>query len=315
MKGMMSMKHTRQAFFFAGVFLIFTVLSGAARSQEKPDRATEEKIVKYLRENVKPGEPLIVSDLNNKVFTSPEERKVLDRLFNTFFKIPLFIAQYKASTGQAPKLADISRQFNLPVEGEATVLLSIIDNDPRVPKFITRDAGTGEITAVDIEAVKKDRRFGQMLERSLAGFVGRDAAPFTMELTDGRQLASEELKGKNLLLYFWFTGCPPCVRIAPHMAELQKRFGAKNFTVVAVNADKVLELETTNEQIKAYAKKQGFDFPLGHLNKKMQESYGSINIYPTLFLINSKGVIQKQYVNYQALETLAGDVAAMVSGN
>ncbi len=308
------MRNRIAALFLAAVFILGAGALTPARSQEKSDRAVEEKIVQYLRDHVKPGEPLIVSDLNNKVFTTPEERKVLDRLFNTFFKIPLFIAQYKASTGQIPKLADISRQFNLPVDGEAGILLSIIDNDPRVPKFITRDEKTGEITAVDIEAVKKDRRFGQMLERSLTGWTGKDAAPFAMELLDGKPFSSDELKGKNILLYFWFTGCPPCVRIAPHMAELQKRFGAKNFSVLAVNADRVLELETTNDQIKAYAKKSGWDFPVGYLNKKMQEAYGSINVYPTLFLINSKGVIQKQYVNYQPLDVLAADVSAMIGG-
>ncbi len=302
----------------AALCLLATLLIAAASlppacAQDKPDRAIEERIVKYLREHVKPGERLIVSDLANNVFKTPEERKVLDRMFNTFFKIPLFVAQYKASTNETPALADIARQFNLPVPGEVAVLLSIMDDDPRVPKFIKRDATTGEITAVDVEAIRKDRRFGQMLERSLTGWAGKDAAPFSLDLTDGKTLVSDDLKDKNYLLYFWFTGCPPCVRIAPHLVELQKQFGMKNFSVIAVNADRVLEIETTNDQIIAYGKKTGFNFPVGHLNKKMHEAYGSVNVYPTLFLVDSKGLIRKQYVNYQPLKALADDVAALLS--
>ncbi len=291
-----------------GVLVLFLVPFLCAQTQ---DRAIEERIVKYLRENVKPGERLIVSDLNNNVFKTAEERKVLDRMFNTFFKIPLFVAQYKASTNQIPTLADISRQFNLPVKGEAAVLLSIMDDDPRIPKFIQRDPKSGEITSVDVDAVKKDRRFGMMLERSLAGFAGKDVPQFEFELANQKTFSSDELKGKNFLLYFWFTGCPPCVRTAPQLVQLQRRFAKQNFTVVAVNADRVLELETTNEQILAYAKKVGFNFPYGYSNKKMQQAFGSVNVYPTMFLVNSKGVIAKQYVNYQTLEALADDIAAL----
>jgi thiol-disulfide isomerase/thioredoxin len=277
-------------------------------AQDKPDLEVEKRIVQYLKEHVKPGERVIVSDLYRDVFKSPEEQKVLDRLFNTFFKIPLFVAQYKASTGGSPSLADIARQFNFPVEGEADVILSIMESDPRVPKFITRDPKTGEITSVDVEKIKQDRRFGQILERTLTGWAGKDAPPFSIALFDGTTLVSDDLKGKNYLLYFWFSGCPPCVKIAPHLAELQRRYQGRNFTVVAVNADRFLELDTTDAERNAYIKKAGFTFPVGHLTKKMQQDYGAVTVYPTLFLVNSKGIIQKNYVNYQPLEALAKDI-------
>lgn len=285
-----------------------------AASQARSDLETEKRVVQYLKEHVKPGEPLIVSELYNNVFKTPEERKVLDRLFNTFFKIPLFVAQYKAGTGGIPTLADIARQFNLPVEGEASLLLTIIDSDPRVPKFIKRDPTTGEIDSVDIEAVKKDRRFGQLLERTLTGWTGKDAPAFTIELFDGTKFSSQQLAGKNYLLYFWFSGCPPCAKIAPHLARLQRAFEARNFIVIAVNADRLLELETTDQQRVAYVKKEGFTFPVGHLNKEMQEAYGNVNVYPTLFLVDTKGVIVKNYVNYQPYETLSQDLENMLKG-
>jgi thiol-disulfide isomerase/thioredoxin len=279
-----------------------------ALKQGKTDLAVESRIVQYLREHVKPGEPVVVSDLFNNVFKTPEEQKVLSRLFNTFFRIPLFVAQYKATTNQIPTLADISRQFNLPVAGEAAVLLSIIETDPRVPKFIARDPATGEITSVDVEAVKKDPRFGQVLERTLTGWVGRESPAFAMTLFDGRTLSSAQLKGKAFLLYFWFSGCPPCARIAPHLVQLQNRYGASEFTVVAANADRVLELDVTDAQRDAYVRKHGFDFPVGHVSRKMQEDFGAVNVYPTLFLVDRTGIIRKYHVNYQAFDVLLRDV-------
>jgi len=283
-----------------------------ADQQTSGDLAIEKRIVDYLKENVKPGQRLIVSDLYNKVFTSPEERKVLDRLFNTFFKIPLFIAQYKMKTDRNPTLAEISSRFKFPVEGEAAILLTLMESDPRVPEFIERDPETGEITSVDVDAIKSDRRFGKSLERTMAGWAGKDAPSFTLDLFDGKKLSTAQLEGKTYLLYFWFSGCPPCVKISPHLVQLQKTFGKRNFTVIAVNADRFLELETTDEQRAAYVKKAGFTFPLGHLNPDLMQAYGNISVYPTLFLVDSGGMVQKQYMNYQPYEVLAKDVAALL---
>src|SRR5262245_34973297 len=81
----------------------------------------ERKVVEYLKVNVKPGQPVVVSDLYNNVFKTPEERKVLDRLFNAFFKIPIFVVQYNESTKKIPTLKEISQQFQLTVPGEADV--------------------------------------------------------------------------------------------------------------------------------------------------------------------------------------------------
>jgi thiol-disulfide isomerase/thioredoxin len=293
------------------VVLLAFLLPLDASAQAVDELAAEKKIVEYLKENVKPGERVVVSELN-KIFKSEVENKVLSRLFNTFFKIPLFVAQYTASTKTPPTLDDISRQFNLKVEGEAGVLLSIIDSDPRIPKFIKRDPQTGAIVSVDIEAVKKDRRFGQILERTLTGWVGRDAPALSMSLLDGKTLQSEDLAGKSFLLYFWFTGCPPCVRIAPHLVELQKKYGKNDFTVVAVNADKFLELETTDDERAAYLRKTGINFPVGHLTRQIQEDYGNVNVYPTLFLVDAKRVVQKHYVNYQPLNVLMDDVGSIL---
>lgn len=301
------------------LFLLCLVRAGLSPAgiahQGKADLAVESRVVKYLQEHVKPGERMVVSDLYNNVFKTPEERKVLERLFNTFFKIPLFVAQYKTATDQTPTLADISQQFNLQVEGEAAVLLSIMESDPRVPKFVTRDPATGEITSVDVEAIRKDPRFGQILERTLTGWVGRESPAFTLPLFDGKTLSSAELKGKSYLLYFWFSGCPPCVRTAPHLVELQNMFGDRNFTVVAVNADRLLEVETTDEERDAYVKKKGFTFPVGHLSRQMQESFGSISVYPTLFLVDRSGVIRNHYVNYQTLDVLRGNVEAVLGAS
>lgn len=292
--------------------LMMLLLFTPAVPQTLSDKGVEERIVNYLKDHVKPGEPLIVSDLYNNVFRTMEERKALDRLFNIFFKIPLFVAQYKAATDQIPAIADIARQFNLQIPGEVQILLSIMENDPRIPDFIKRDAGSGEIISVNIEAIKNDKRFSQAIERTLTGWMGKNAPAFTLDLLNGKRINSTDLAGRNYLIYFWFSNCPPCVQLSPHLRELQEKFGGGKFTILAVNADLFLELDTTDEERFAYIKKQGFQFPVAHLNNKMQEDYGNVNVYPTLVLVDSQGTIRKHYIGYQPPEVLADDIGRLL---
>jgi thiol-disulfide isomerase/thioredoxin len=293
--------------------LLISLLSSVPLSTlAQSESSAEERIVEYLIKNVEPGKPLIVSDLYNNVFTSAEEKKALERLFNIFFKIPIFVAQYTAATNQAPAIADIARQFNLRIPGEVEVLLTIMDSDPRVPKFITRDAESGEIIGVDIEAIKKDKRFSQVIERTLAGWPGKKAPAFALDLLDGGTIRSSDLKGRNYLIYFWFSNCPPCIQISPPLEEIQKRFGGKRFTILAVNADRFLELETTDEERAIYVKKQGFQFPVAHLNRQMQADYGNVNVYPTLVLVDSMGIIRAHYIGYTSPDILENAIARLL---
>jgi len=287
---------------FLACLLALLTDSGSLLSQS--DREVERKIIEYLKVNLKAGQPVIVSKLHNEVFTSPEERKALDRLYNIFFKVPAYIAEYYASSHKPPTLAEITHQFNLPIEGEADVILKIIEYDRRVPRFLTRDARTGEIAQVDIEKVKADPRFNKVIERTIAGWEGKVAPPFSVQSLDGKALNSSDLKGKPHLLYFWFTHCPPCVQITPHLVSLQRKFTARNFTVVGLNADKILELGYEDSERKAYLEKHKINFPMGHLSPAAQAAYGGVQLFPTLFLVDKDGVIRAHFVNYKDEATL-----------
>lgn len=297
------MKHSSWLRAAAMVLLLALPVFGAYLFSQT-DRDVERKIIDYLRANIKAGEPVIVSKLHNEVFTSPEERKVLDRLYNIFFKVPAYIAQYYASSHKPPTLSEIAHQFNLPIEGEADVILKIIEYDRRVPRFLTRDAKSGEIVQVDIEKVKADPRFNKVIERTIAGWEGKVAPPFSVQALDGKALSSSDLKGKPHLVYFWFTHCPPCVQITPHLVSLQRKFSGRNFAVVGLNADKVLELGYEDSERKAYLEKHKINFPVGHLSPAAQAAYGGVQLFPTLFLVDKDGVIRAHFVNYKDEATL-----------
>lgn len=128
-----------------------------------PGGDPEARIVAYLKENVRPGRPVLVTELYNNVFTTTEEREALQRLYGVFFQIPAFAAQTYMETGKIPTLQELSEHFNLKLPGETDVLLRIMESDPRMPRFFERDPVTGEITSIDVDRIAAHERFGQPL--------------------------------------------------------------------------------------------------------------------------------------------------------
>ncbi len=278
-------------------FLLAPMLLGSVPVAAQAPEA-EVKVVEYLKAHVKSGERIVVSQLYNEVFTTDAERAALNRLFNSFFKLPLYMAQYQKAAGKPPKLAEISEQFAFHVPGEADVMLRIMESDPRMPKFVERDPVSGEIVSVDVDRILAHPRFGKALERSISGWEGRPAPAFAATRYDGSPLTSADLAGQPHLVYFWFTNCPPCVRTSPMLAELGRQYAAKGFRIVALNADRVLELPYSDEQRLAYAKQRGA-FTFAHLTPEAQEAYGSVSVFPTMFFVDAKGTIVKHFVNQQ----------------
>ena len=273
-----------------------TVLLLAASASAQSDAET--RVLGYIRGHLKPGQPLIVTQLYNEVFTQPEERRALDKLYSAFFRIPLFVAQYQERFGSPPGLKVISEQFDLRTPEAADVLLRVMESDPRVPHFLTRDPKTGEITHVDTARIKSDERFGQALARQLGGWEGGAAPEFRLTRIDGGEVTSGTLKGQVTLLYVWFTGCPPCRKETPELVALYQEFTGQGFQIVGANADRVLGLGYDDATRHRYLQEEKVNFPVVHWTKESDRAYGGIAIFPTLFLINRKGLVSQHWIGY-----------------
>jgi peroxiredoxin len=286
---------------------------GKAKPTTSANQAdAEARVVGYIRDHLQPGEPLVVSDLYSRVFTQPAERQALSKLYNAFFRIPLFLVEYQEKYGSPPNLKTISQQFDLKTPGAADVLLRVMESDPRVPRFLTRDAKTGEITHVDVATVRGDPRFAQAVERQLSGWEGKRAPDFKLAALNGSELDSASLRGKVVLLYVWFTGCPPCMQETPALVALENAFSRRGFTIVGANADQLLGLGYGDEVRERYVTEHRIDFPIVHWTKESDTAYGKVSIFPTMFLIGKDGVIVRHWVGYVAPEDLRRAVSGIL---
>src|SRR5215831_14583902 len=81
----------------------------------------------------------------------------------------------------------------------------------------------------------------------------RDAPVFDIVDLDGTRFDSKSLRGKVIVMDFWFTGCPPCVEEIPKLNELADQFKEKNVVFIAPTWDD----EST---LQAFLKEHPFNF-------------------------------------------------------
>ncbi len=296
------------------LLLFLAIVMGCAGSAAASADA-EARVLDYIRTHLQPGQPLRVTELYNQVFTKPDERQALNKLYNAFFRIPLFVANYQEEYKHPPTLAVISEQFDLRTPNAADTLLRVMESDPRVPRFLTRDPKTGEIVQVDVEKIKSDPKFGQALARQIGGFDGNPAPDLTLEKLGGGNLRLADLQGKVVLLEIWFTGCPPCMQEAPALVSLDHELSSRGLVIVGANDDRNLGLDYDDSVRQRYAQERGIDYPIVHWSKESDQAYGGVAIFPTLFLIDRKGTIRNHWIGYVEPQVLRQAIDRTLSPN
>lgn len=294
--------------------LLLATLSGYAAGAAASSDA-ETRVLDYIRTHLQPGQPLRVTDLYNQVFTQPDERQALNKLYNAFFRIPLFVANYQEKFQSPPTLAVIAEQFDLPSPAAADVLLRVMEYDPRVPAFLTCDPKTGEITHVDVERIKADPKFGQALARQIGGWEGLPAPDITFTRLRGGSLRIADFQGKVVLLEVWFTGCPPCMQEAPALVALDRDLSPRGLVIIGANDDRTLGLDYDDSVRQRYLQEHHISYPIVEWTKQSDQAFGGIAIFPTLFLIDRKGVVRNHWIGYSPPEALRAAINGVLSEN
>ena len=283
--------------------------SSAALGADDAQRA----IISYIKTHSKPGERLVLSHLFNEVFTSDEERVALEKLTSAFFSIPLFLVQFEQTEGRLPSLTEIADNFAFYGPEAAAVVLSVMAADPRIPDFFDQDPKSGELIKIDVGKIRESENFNLEVERTLTGWKGKGIPPIHGRSFGGEDFDLSKYSGTTMLIYVWFTNCPPCVKITPELVSVQNIFSNKSFTVVGLNADKLLKLPYDDSYRFEYSEKHGVNFPNLHLTEKLRKDLGNVNIFPTLFLVDGDGTIVDYFVNFQDRDVLGTAIKDAIS--
>lgn len=127
------------------------------------------------------------------------------------------------------------------------------------------------------------------------GKDGNAAPDVTYHTLDGRDLTTDSLKGKVVLVKFWATSCVTCVQQMPGTAEVFETYAPKGYEVIAVAMD-----YDPIDYVKHFTDTRKLPFTVAHdASGDIARAFGNVQLTPTAFLIDKKGRIVKRYLgNY-----------------
>lgn len=116
--------------------------------------------------------------------------------------------------------------------------------------------------------------------------VGNLAPDFELQNLDGQFVSLSGLRGKQVLVNFWATRCPPCRSEMPYLQEIYNEWSETELILLAIN------IGEGSTKVKEFMQSHNLSLPvLLDTNQGVALAY-NIRYIPTTFLIDKRGIIQ-----------------------
>jgi peroxiredoxin len=117
-----------------------------------------------------------------------------------------------------------------------------------------------------------------------AGKIGTPAINFEISDLNGNMFKLAELRGKVVVLNFWFIGCKPCVLEMPDLNGLKAKYNTADIVFAGITFDNI-------NQVKTFLKKTPFNYTILTNAKEICKKWG-VSAFPTNIIIDKQGIVR-----------------------
>ena len=103
-------------------------------------------------------------------------------------------------------------------------------------------------------------------------------------------------KGKVVVLDIWATWCGPCKAMIPHEREMNEKLKGKPFAFISISGDE------TKETLTSFLEKEKMPWVHWFADRKGILKDWNIRFYPTMYILDHKGVIRAKGLRGEELE-------------
>lgn len=153
-------------------------------------------------------------------------------------------------------------------------------------KLINGQSEPPEFLLVRMTETEKQARMERAPKPNESKFfrTGQAMGNQRMVAMDGKRYSLKELKGKVVVLNFWFINCPPCRLEIPHLNNMLESYkGREDVIFLAVALDEAYDL-------KKFLKETPFNYKIIDGGRYVASEYG-INLYPTHVVLDKEGKV------------------------
>jgi thiol-disulfide isomerase/thioredoxin len=117
------------------------------------------------------------------------------------------------------------------------------------------------------------------------------------------------LRGKVILVDFWATWCPPCLKSMPFFNSLFHELPQDKFEIIAINVDE--DSDTVNQ----FLQEHPVDYPIAFDPKGECPKIYNVKAMPSSYLLDKKGVVRKIHLGYRDGDqtVLRNDIAGLLN--
>jgi thiol-disulfide isomerase/thioredoxin len=171
---------------------------------------------------------------------------------------------------------------------------------------------TGIFTPIFAQTESQPRKEQSSMSQSpYDGIINAPDFPTNLEwLNTSRPLSLKELRGKIVLLDFWTYCCINCMHIIPDLKRLEKKY-EKELVVIGVHSAKFTG-ERDTDNIRQAILRYEIEHPvINDYAMDVWQQY-TVNVWPTLILINPDGKIVGQYKGEGVFEPFDNAIAKLI---
>ena len=128
----------------------------------------------------------------------------------------------------------------------------------------------------------------------------------------GKKFALPDYIGKKVIIVdFWYTHCPPCVRAMPYLSDLNKMFKDKGLIIFGLNS--VDNQQHSMDNLNSFLSKRNLSYDVILTQPSVDIMY-KINGYPTMYVIDKQGNIAYVEMGFdkEKFEKLKQKIEAML---
>lgn len=136
----------------------------------------------------------------------------------------------------------------------------------------------------------------------------KDSPEITLISIDGNEIQLAKLRGKPLLITFWATTCPGCIKEIPHLIELYEELSPRGLEIIGI----AMDYDPPN-QVLAARNAHNIPYPIVlDIHARASAAFGNVRLTPTSFLIDPDGKIVFQKIGEMNMTAIRQKILDML---